>query len=178
MAFSNPSTAVGIEIETGKYYVKVVSIEDQPEGQFGPQILWKFELATLDGAVVLDDRGFNAEFWQWSTPKISTGGKRSSKAYEWGTALLPGVDLMTLTGEQFGTMIIGTKAMALIGPNENGNTSILNMSPMPAKNGAAPKTATKAAAPTAVQTPPEEPPDDVAAIEASVAEAEAAAAPW
>lgn len=176
MPFSNPSTAgAGIEIEMGKYFVKVVRLEDVEGGQYGDQIKWVFELATTTGEVLLDDRGFNAEFWQWSSPKISSGGKRPSKAYEWGTALLPGVDLMQLTGEQFGQMVIGTKALALIGPNENGNTRILNMSPMPAKNGAAKPAA--AAAP-AKATPPPEPPDDAAQIEADVAEAEQAAAPW
>jgi hypothetical protein len=174
MPFNNPSVGgSGYEVETGKYYVKVIRLEDVPEGQYGPQVKWIFELASLDGVVLTDERGFNVEFWAWTSPKISTGGKKPSKAYTWGEALLPGVDLLALSGQDFGTMVVGKKALALVGPNDNQKTTILNMSPLPSqpKPKAAPKTA----------TPPEEPPDDAELIEANAIEAEqaqTAAAPW
>lgn len=172
--FSNPSESAGLEIEEGKYYGKVIRLEPT-DGQFGPQVKWTWELATLDGQVLTNDRGFNAEWWQWSSPKISRGGKKPSKAYLWGSALLPGVEIMEMTGEAFAKAVVGKKAVLLIGPNDNGNTTILSMSPLPAKNGAG-KTA-----PTAPATSPEEPPDDPAAIEAAVsesAEAVGAGEPW
>lgn len=176
--FNDPTAGGGYtEIEMGKYYVKVVKLEPQTGGTFGDQVKWVFEVATLQGEVLTDDRGFNAEFWDWSSPKITSGGKRPSKAYTWGEALLPGVDLMTLTGSEFAQMVVGKKALALIGPNENQKTRILQLSPMPSKgttNGKQP-----AKEPAATQTPPEAPLDDPELIEAAVAEsAEAAAAPW
>src|SRR5689334_19383003 len=104
--FDNPTTGGGFtEIDAGKYYVKVMRLEAAPGGQFGDQVKWVFEVATLDGVVLLDDRGFNAEFWEWSSPKITQGGKRPSKAYQWGEALLPGTDLMTLTGEEYAALV-------------------------------------------------------------------------
>lgn len=180
MPFANPSTASGLDLDPGKYYVKVVKLEDADGSQYGPQMLWKFEVATLDGVVLEDDRGFKAEFWQWSSPKISTGGKRPSKAYEWGAALMPGVDIMELTGEEFATMVINKKAVALIGPNENGNVRILNLSPIQTKNGAKAQANGKPAA-AKPEAPPEEPPDDPEKLEADAAAAEqsdADAAPW
>lgn len=168
--FQNPSESAGIDIDPGKYYVKVAKLEPV-SGQFGDQVKWTFELATLDGQVILTDRGFNAEFWQWSSPKITRGGKKPSKAYSWGEALLPGVEIMDLTGEEFASMVVGKKAVALIGPNDSGRTAILSLSPVPAKGG---KTAAKTA-------PPPEPPDDADLIEADAIEAEqreAVAAPW
>jgi hypothetical protein len=178
MPFSNPTVGGGsYEFDTGKYYVKVVRLEDQPEGQYGPQIKWVFEVASLDGEVITDEKGLNAELWQWSSPKISTGGKRNSKAFDWGSALMPNIDLMTLSGEEFSTVIVGKKAIALIGPKEGSQrTGILSLSPIPAKNGNAKASPAKAAAPTQ-NVPPEAPPDDVDQIEAAVA-ASADAAPW
>jgi len=181
MPFNDPSPAGGFtEVDSGKYFVKVTRLEDVPEGQFGPQVKWVFELATLQGEVLLDERGFNAEFWAWTSPKITTGGKRPSNAYVWGQALLPGVDLMELTGSEFAAMVVGKKAVALIGQNENGKTRILQMSPMPAadKNAQPAQKTAPAAKTTSKQAEPEAPPDDVQGIEQQVTESEAAAAPW
>lgn len=181
--FNNPTTGGGFtEIDPGKYYVKVTRLEPFVGGQFGDQVKWVFEVATLDGVVLTDDHQFNAEFWQWSSPKISTGGRKGpSKAYEWGEALLPGTDLMSLTGEEFGQLVIGKKALALIGTKDspNGKKSvILSMSPLLTKSANGKAVPAAKAAPIA---PPEPPPDDPELIEADAIEAEqadATAAPW
>lgn len=152
MPFRDP-TFGGIDLDEGKYFVKVKALEDAPEGQFGPGIKWIFTVATPEGGVVKDDRGFDAEFWQFSSDSLSS----RSKGGKWAAALLGRELTPQDKGSEIAKALIGKKGVALIADNEEGTRkNIVKMSPMVVtdENG---NGETKSIPPQ----PPEEPPDEV-----------------
>jgi hypothetical protein len=161
--FENPSSGGGTFIEDGRYLVKVKRLEPVEDNGFGPGVKWVFNLATTDGELVKDERGFDAELWQFSSRKMSKGAK-TAKARAWAEALLGRELSDDETGDGLAELLIGKKALALIGQNEKERSTILKMTPIAAKNGQATAAPAPATAPAkGGSAPPDEIPDKVLA---------------
>lgn len=154
----------------GTYLVRCIGIEDA-EGQFGPQILWKFHLwAEGSGDQVMNDEGDPHELFAWSSTKLTTGGKGPSKGRQWAEALL-GREITGMSGAEVGAEVIGKAARALVSlkPKKDGTGSfpqIADMFPMAGAENAAP---VQAAMPESAA---------IAAASAPAGEAPAGAPPW
>lgn len=134
--FDNPNQ--GFEaVEAGRYVVKCVRLEAVNHAEYGPGIKWVFNLAnplTDPPTPIYQADGTLYELWQTTSTKVTP----RSKARPWLETLLgrPIVDGQD-TGEALAAAVVGKKAQALIGPNERGYSSILQMMPL-GGNGAKP----------------------------------------
>lgn len=146
--FENPTQ--GFEaVEAGRYVVKVVRLESTHHVEYGDGIKWVFHLAnplTDPPTPLYQADGTLYELWQTTSTKVTP----RSKARPWLETLLgrPIVDGQD-TGEALAAAVVGKKAQALIGPNANGYSAILQMMPL-GGNGtkAAPQAVAAAPAPS------------------------------
>lgn len=123
--FENPSEGFQA-VDPGRYIVRVVGLDPTEHVEYGPGIKWRFNLAEqATGTPIYQADGSMYELWQTTSTKLSP----RSRARPWVEALL-GRDLADGdTGPALAQEVIGKKALALVGPNDKGYTSILSMSP-------------------------------------------------
>lgn len=127
----------GSPLEMGKYILKLVRLEDEGESQFKEgerRIKWIFHVAeygTNPPAVMRKSDGEEYEFFAWNNGKMGP----NTFARQWSEALLGRTLAEGESGASIGQEIVGKKAIALIGPNKNGRTSILQIEPLVAKKG-------------------------------------------
>jgi hypothetical protein len=121
-----------VEIEDGRYIVKLVQLEEMPPNEahpdWGASIRWYLNVATYPEQRVLMDptSKLPLEFWQYTGTSMSP----KSKARPWveaflGRALIDGQD----KGDDITAAVVGCKAVALIGLNANGKKAILSIQP-------------------------------------------------
>lgn len=169
MPFQKPSAGGSVfECEDGRYLLRVDSLEDMPDGEFGPGIKWVLNVAdATTKEFLLDDRGFKAELWQFSSAKLTP----RAKGRKWVEAFLGRpLDEENDDGDQIMEALLGKWAVAILAHNDKDRVAIVTVSPT--KTGTpAPKTQDPATrqpvgagatrAPTRPMTPPEGPPDDM-----------------
>jgi len=142
MDFAPVTNSQGVAIEPGRYLVKLIRFEKLEDGEFGPRRRWVFavaDAATQTPLYQTDGRVF--ELGQTTSTKM---GKKANarKLFEGllGRELTDGED-----GRAIAQEALGKKALALIGPNQNGWIEILSLTP--ATNGKAAKEPVAAGAP-------------------------------
>jgi hypothetical protein len=125
----------GSPIEDGRYILKVVKLE-AADGQYGPSIKWIMNMAdAATKAIFRDSQGEPYEWFQFSDRKLSTG----TKGHMWASAFLGREIQVGESGAQIARDLIGTKAIAMVGPNpKTMRTSILSIKPFTAGAAAAP----------------------------------------
>ena len=170
MPFQKPSAGGSVfECEDGRYLLRVDSLEDMPDGEFGPGIKWVLNVAdATTKEFLLDERGFKAELWQFSSAKLTP----RAKGRKWVEAFLGRtLDEENDDGDQIMADLLGKWAIAILAHNDKDRIAIVTVSPLK-KGAAAPATkdpATRqpvgagapARAPARQQGPPEAPPDDM-----------------
>lgn len=164
MPFDKPSAGGAIfDVEDGRYLVKVAALEDTEAGEFGPGIKWVLNVATTDRQMLKDERGFNAELWQFSSAKMTP----RAKGRKWAEAFLNReLDEDTDDGSALMKELVGKWAVALLAHNEKERIAIVTLSPLKAAKepvrepvGAGAKAPGAPSKRTAASTP-DEPPDD------------------
>jgi hypothetical protein len=127
ISFNDVPSSGGMDIDPGRYIVKVVRLEPGKDGEFGPTIRWVFNLATPDTKLVISaPSGEPYELFQFTSVKV--GQKSTSRP--WIEALLDRPLNDGESGSELARAVIGKKAVALIGQNERGYTAVLQMSPL------------------------------------------------
>lgn len=123
-------------LEDGRYILKVVRLEPAEEGQYGPSIKWIFHCAdAASKALIRDSQGEAYEMWQFSGTKVNPG----TKAHLWASAFLNREPEVGESGAQIARDLLGTKAIAMVGPNpKTMRSSILSIKPFAAGAAAAP----------------------------------------
>lgn len=120
-------------LNSERYVLKLIRLEDSVHPEYGAGIRWIFHVLQPDSMTVIrQSDGENYELWQTSGTKISVpkpGGK-SSKQYRWSSAFLGRAVEPGETGPAIAQAIVGKYAEAMIGPNENGSMSILVIDPI------------------------------------------------
>lgn len=142
--FPTVKSSGGIEIEPGRYLVKLLRYERVDDGQFGPRRKWIFAIATADTQQPLyDAEGNLVEFAEWTSLKLGQKA-RARMLFEGllGRELEDGED-----GRAIAKECIGRKGLALIGPNENQWTCVLSLQPYTNGDGKAKQSAAAGAAP-------------------------------
>lgn len=83
------SGTAAMEIEDGMYVVRVTQIEEDANGQFGPQLKWTF---TIVEAIAGDEEVVGQDApWQWSGQALTISRTHGpSKFYSWTKALFGG----------------------------------------------------------------------------------------
>ncbi len=126
----------GSPLEDGRYILKIVKLEPADSGQFGPSIKWIFNVAdAASKAIIRDGQGEPYELYQFSNTKLTTG----TKGYVWACAFLNREVQVGESGAQIARDLLGTKAIAIIGPNpKTMRTCILSIKPFNAAAAAPP----------------------------------------
>ncbi len=162
MPFDKPSAGGSVfETEDGRYLLKVADLEDTESGEYGPGIKWVLNVATMDRQMIKDERGFDAQFWQFSSAKLTP----RAKGRKWVEAFLGReLDETNDDGPALMKELKGKWAIGLLAHNDKDRVAIVTLSPLKtgAKQpvGAASKSnGTQATVPVM----PDDPADDVLA---------------
>lgn len=132
--FQDPSQGYQA-IPTGDYVLKVKALKGCPPGQFGPMIEWVFNIAHADSSTpIYDQDGKPAELRQ----RTGTALTPKAKARKWMEAFLDR-DVDGERGPALSKEVVGRKANASIGPNDNGYSTIMRIWPLKNGKAAAPK---------------------------------------
>lgn len=126
MGFPTVRSGGGLDIDAGRYIVKLLRFERMEPGQFGERRRWIFALAYADsGQALFDTEGKLVEFAEFTSLKMGNKA-RARMLFEGllGRELTDGED-----GRAIAQECIGKKAIALIGPNANDWTCILSLKP-------------------------------------------------
>lgn len=108
--FEPATNTEGMILEPDNYVVTVKDFQDT-EGQFGPQILWKFTvaLASSPDVPIYNDEGSPYEFWDYTSTKTTP----NAEARKWIRVLLgrdleegETPDLDSLIGKRMRTLIV------------------------------------------------------------------------
>lgn len=144
LGFPTVKSGGGLDIEPGRYIVKLLRFERMEPGQFGERRKWVFALAHADtGAAVFDADGNLVEFAEFTSLKLGQKS-RARMLFEGllGRELVDGEDGRAVAQESIGKM-----GLALIGPNQNNWTCVLSLTPYTGNgNGKAKQAAAAAAA--------------------------------
>lgn len=144
MGFPTVKASGGIEIEPGRYIVKLLRFERMEPGQFGERRRWIFAIAdAATQSPMFDTEGNLVEFAEFTSLKLGQKA-RARMLFEGllGRELADGED-----GRAIAQEAIGKKGLALIGPNANNWTCILSLTPYVSENGNGKAKAAAVAAP-------------------------------
>lgn len=135
--FENPSQGYQ-EVDAGKYVLKINKLRPCDPGQFGPMIEWVFNLA-FEGSTtpIYSQDGKPAEMRQ----RTGTSLTPKAKARKWAEAFLDRDLGDDDSGPGIARELVGKKAIGIIGPNDKGYSTILQIMPMRATKAAAGKSA-------------------------------------
>jgi hypothetical protein len=145
--FETPADSSPI-VEPGRYLVKLFKLEPTSHPQYGAGVKWVFVIATPDGKPLYDKHNAPLELWQTTSLRLTP----NSKARPWVEALL---DRPLTNGEDpaaIAQAIVGKKAYALIGLNDKGYSTVLQLNAYRDGQGAA--AANGAAATPSAAAPP------------------------
>lgn len=126
MGFPKVKAGGGIDIEPGRYLVKLLRFEAMEDGEWGPRRRWVFAIAHSDTQQPLYDKDGNlVEFSEFTSLKLGNKA-RARLLFEGllGRELTDGED-----GRAIAQEAIGKKGLALIGPNQNAWVGILSLTP-------------------------------------------------
>ena len=119
-------------LEPDRYILKLVRLEELPPSEqhpdWGPSIKWVFHCARFaSGEVIYTDDGQLYEFFQMTSPKLTP----KSRARPWVETFLGRALTADDEPEAIATALVGTKAVAMIGPDNDagGRTRILAIYP-------------------------------------------------
>ncbi len=164
MPFDKPSQGGSIlECEDGRYLVKVKSLDDTESAEYGPGIKWTLNVATTDKQMLKDERGFDAELWQFSSTKLTP----RAKARKWTEAFLGReIDDDSDDGPTLMTELLGKWAIAILAHNDKDRVSIVTLSPLKAAAKAPAKEPVLAGVRSSgAASSPDEPPDELLAVD-------------
>jgi hypothetical protein len=125
--------ATGSPLKSKRYVAKIKRLELSDHPQYGPGVRWVLSMYDPDEkAVVKSYDGGEYEYFQTSGTKISTpkAGMKASKQYRWACAFLNRAIQKGESASQVARDLIGKKAEVFLGPNDNGNLSILAIDPI------------------------------------------------
>jgi len=126
LGFPTVKASGGIDIEPGRYVVKLLRFERMEPGQFGERRKWLFAIAdAATQSPMYDTDGNLVEFAEFTSLKLGQKA-RARMLFEGllGRELTDGED-----GRAIAQEAIGKKGLALIGPNANNWTCILSLAP-------------------------------------------------
>ena len=118
----------GLDVEPGRYLVRVERLEPTEHAEFGPGLRWVLtldSLATQPPTPLYQTDGTRFELWQTTSRKLTP----RAKARRWLEAFLDRDLQERESGAELAQAVLGRRGVALIGPNERGYPTILQLAP-------------------------------------------------
>lgn len=126
--------ATGSPLRSQRYVLKLDRLELSDHAQYGPGVRWVFHVMDVEngGTIIRGNDGENYEYFQTTGTRLQAPkpGAKIPKAYKFACAFLSRQIQVGESGSEIAQNLVGKKAEAFLGPNDNGNLAIMAIDPL------------------------------------------------